>query len=198
MASDRPPNGTQISNGLPGLTRHITSHSASGKAIVESSTPAAWVPLLENTVAFNVVYTTSEFPVSLNDDKDLHTHEALIGDPSRPLGLVNPNGTICRIVDFAPNSGPLMHRTQSLDYGVILEGQVEMLLDDGVKRVMGRGDVAVQRGTNHGWRNPSGTEWARMLFVLQECQKVVVGGKELGEDVSGAGDQEGLASGGGH
>lgn len=61
-----------------------------------------------------------------------------------------------------------MHRTQSLDYGVVIEGEVEMVLDDGVSTVMGRGDVAVQRGTSHGWRNVSKTEWARMFFVLQE------------------------------
>ena len=112
---------------------------------------------------------------------------------------MNPNGTVARIVDFAPGSEALMHRTQSLDYGIVIEGEVEMVLDEGVKRVLRRGDVAVQRGTNHGWRNTSGTEWARMFFVLQDCEKVVVeeGGRELGEDVSNAESGEGLVSGGG-
>ena len=68
-----------------------------------------------------------------------------------------------------------------------------MILDDGVTRVLKRGDVAVQRGTNHGWRNTSGTEWARMFFVLQHAQKIEIGGKELGADLSNAGsDAEGL------
>lgn len=84
-----------------------------------------------------------------------------------------------------------MHRTQSLDYGIVIEGEVEMILDDGVTRRMGRGDVAVQRCTNHGWRNCSKTEWARMFFVLQDCEKLVIGGREMGEDVSGAGDAGG-------
>ena len=84
-----------------------------------------------------------------------------------------------------------MHRTQSLDYGVVLEGEVEMILDNGVTRKMGRGDVAVQRGTNHGWRNTSETEWARIFFVLQEAVKVRIGEEELGEDVSGAGEEGG-------
>lgn len=87
-----------------------------------------------------------------------------------------------------------MHRTQSLDYGIVLEGEVEMWLDDGTKQVMRRGDVAVQRGTSHGWRNTSETEWCRMFFVLQDCQKVEVGGKSLGEDVSHAADVKGLES----
>lgn len=66
-----------------------------------------------------------------------------------------------------------------------------MILDEGVTRVLRRGEVAVQRGTNHGWRNTSGSEWARMFFVLQDCERVVVGGKEMGEDVSKAGDAGG-------
>lgn len=72
-----------------------------------------------------------------------------------------------------------------------------MWLDDGTKQVMRRGDVAVQRGTSHGWKNMSATEWARMFFVLQECEKVEVGGKSLGEDVSNADDMTGLESAGG-
>ena len=68
-----------------------------------------------------------------------------------------------------------------------------MLLDDGVSRIMGRGDVAVQRGTNHGWRNTSGTEWARMFFVLQDARKVEVGDQVLEADLSNAGSEaEGL------
>lgn len=140
-------------------------------------------------MAFDPIYTTSTFPPNMNDNADISAHEALI--QSGKLGLVNPNGTVARIVDLAPGSQPLMHRTQSLDYGVVLEGEVEMILDKGVKRVMGRGDVAVQRGTNHGWRNTSGTEWARMFFVLQEAGKIRIGGKELGEDLSSAGDEGG-------
>jgi quercetin dioxygenase-like cupin family protein len=195
MATDRPPNESQVSPNLPGLTHYITGHSPSGSAIVESTRPAEWNTLLDKTFGFNVVYTTSEFPVSLNDNADLKTHDELMAKGQ--LGLVNPNGTVARMVDFAPGSDALMHRTQSLDYGIVIEGEIEMILDDGVKKTMHRGDVAVQRGTNHGWRNMSKTEWARMFFVLQECQKVNIGGKELGEDVSNASSGEGLASGGG-
>lgn len=192
MAATRPQNETQISTNLPGLTHHITGHSPTGSAIIESTRPAHWNTLLDNTFGFNVVYTTSEFPVSLNNNADIKTHDEVLAKGQ--LGLVNPNGTVARMVDFAPGSEPLMHRTQSLDYGVVVEGEVEMVLDDGVVKTMRRGDVAVQRGTNHGWRNTSETEWARMFFVLQECQKVSIGGKELGEDVSNAASGEGLVS----
>ena len=185
MASSRPQNEGQLSTNLPGLTHHITGHDTStGKAIVQSTRSGSWVPVLKGANAFNVIYTTSDFPVSLNNDKDLQTHDELLS--SKKLGLVNKNGTVCRIVDFAPGTQPLMHRTQSLDYGVVLEGTMEMSLDSGETKLLHRGDVAVQRATMHGWSNQSKTEWARMLFVLQDCQPVIVDGKSLGEDLSHA------------
>ena len=186
MSTARPENEGQLSHGLPGLTHHITGHNPQGQAIVQSTNPAQWTPLLNDTMAFNVVYTTSQFPPNMNNDADLKDHKEVLA--KKELGLVNPNGTVARIVDFGPNSAPIMHRTQSLDYGIVLEGEVEMILDDGVTRIMRRGEVAVQRGTHHGWRNTSKTEWARMFFCLQHSEKLVVGSKELGEDLSKAGD----------
>ncbi|KAF7522385.1 hypothetical protein PCG10_007497 [Penicillium crustosum] len=172
-------NTSQVSPLRP-VTRHITGHNENGKAIIHSSTPAEWESLQENNMAFNVVYT-NQFHPDLNDDSDVKAHETLT--KSDQLGLVNPGGTVCRIVDFAPNNPVVVHRTQSLDYGVVLEGQVEMILEDSEPVIMNRGDVAVQRATMHGWRNTSETEWARLLFVLQDCKKLTVGGKELGEDL---------------
>ena len=185
MSTPRSPNEGQLSSNLPGLTHYITGHNTStGKAIIKSTRPGTWVPILKGANAFNVVYTTSEFPASLSDDTDLQTHDELVS--SKKLGLVNPNGTVCRIVDFKPGAQPLLHRTQSLDYGVVLEGTMEMSLDSGETSLLHRGDVAVQRATMHGWRNASETDWARMLFVLQDCQAVVIDGKSLGEDLSHA------------
>lgn len=186
MSTSRPQNPGQLSN-LPGVTHYLTGHDSTGKAIVQTTREGSWTALL-GSVAFNVVYTTSEFPASLNDDKDITTHDELMS--SKKLGLVNANGTVCRMVDIGPGTEPLMHRTQSLDYGVVLEGSMEMILDSGETKLMRRGDVAVQRGTMHAWKNASTTEWARMLFVLQDCQKVVLNGKPLGEDLGSAAGSE--------
>jgi quercetin dioxygenase-like cupin family protein len=164
---------------LRGITRHITGHNAEGKAVIHSSDAGQWQSLDESSMAFNVMYTTSQFPADLNNDADLKLHESR----SKTMGLVNPGGTVCRIVDFAPNNQAVVHRTQSLDYGVVLEGQIEMILEEGEPTLMQRGDVAVQRATMHGWRNPSETEWTRMLFVLQDCQKLTVAGKDMGEEL---------------
>ena len=83
---------------------------------------------------------------------------------------------------MAPGATSPMHRTVSLDYGVVLEGEVELVLDSGEKRLLQRGDVAIQRGTNHAWKNTSDTKWARMMYVLQESKPFTVAGKTLGED----------------
>lgn len=88
----------------------------------------------------------------------------------------------------------MMHRTQSLDYGVVMEGSVVALLDSGEEQVMHRGDVMVQRATMHAWRNRSETDPARMLFCLQDTKPLFVGEerfKEAGiEDLPPSGNDD--------
>jgi quercetin dioxygenase-like cupin family protein len=114
----------------------------------------------------------------MNRDEDIRLHQEL--HDSKRLGLVNPGGTVCRMVDFAPNNIVMTHRTQSLDYGVVLEGEILLELDDGSVTHMLQGDIAIQRGTMHAWRNASDTQWARMLFVLQEAVPLAINGSESG------------------
>lgn len=76
-----------------------------------------------------------------------------------------------------------MHRTVSLDYGIVVYGEVELILDSGETRTLKAGDVAIQRGTNHAWRNTSNENWARMMYVLQPSLPVTINGKPLGEDL---------------
>lgn len=170
---------------LPKPNIFITGHDkSSGKAVVQEKRSGVWAVLDDGKLGLNSFYTTSEFPASLNDDVDIKKHDDLTR--SRTLGLVNKNGTVARMVEFAPGYECIMHRTKSIDYGVCVEGSVELLLDSGEVQVMHRSDVVVQRGTLHAWRNPSKTEWARMFFVLQDCQEVILDGKALKEDL-GAG-----------
>jgi quercetin dioxygenase-like cupin family protein len=166
---------------LPQLHQFVTGHNDEGKAIVQTDQDFQWKPFADGNMAFSVVYTTSQSPPDLNGDKDIKAHQELM--QTGTLGLVNPGGSVIRCVDFAPGFRCDMHRTQSLDYGIVLEGSIEMVLDSGEKHTMKRGDVAVQRATQHQWVNTSETEWARMMFVLQDCKTLVVGGKEFGEDL---------------
>ncbi|RMZ76420.1 hypothetical protein DV737_g4796, partial [Chaetothyriales sp. CBS 132003] len=169
-------NPGQLSDLSP-LNVLVTGHTQDAKATLIEKRPAKWSRIDDGSMAFQVAYTTSEFPVSMNNDQDLAKSDALVA--SGKLGLVNPNGTVCRVVDFAPGFTCAMHRTQSLDYGVVVEGSVELVLEDGPPTIMNRGDIAVQRHTNHAWKNASSTEWARMVFMLQDSQPLTVEGSSL-------------------
>jgi quercetin dioxygenase-like cupin family protein len=75
-----------------------------------------------------------------------------------------PNGTKIRINEFPPGVVSPVHRTQSVDYGIVLDGEVVLVLDDS-ETTLRAGDVAVQRGTSHRWENRTGRT-ARMAFIL--------------------------------
>lgn len=175
----RPTTDGQLAKELPGITAYVTGHKQTGETTIVESRPATWQSVDNNGMAFNVPFTTSQFPVSMNDNVDIKTHDARLA--SGKLGIVNPNGTVLRFVDFAPGFESTMHRTQSLGFGIVIEGSIELILDSGEKQVLRRGDVCVQRGTNHAWRNPDQSAWARVAYVLQDAQAVEVGGTKLKE-----------------
>ncbi|KAI1332734.1 hypothetical protein F5Y16DRAFT_123967 [Xylariaceae sp. FL0255] len=174
----------QVSD-LPPQRRFITTHDSNTKAIATAE-DFKWQPYDNKNMGFSVVYTTSEFPANLNAEKDIEAHKTVMS--GNGPGLVNPGGTVLRCVDFAPGYRCAMHRTQSLDYGIVLDGEIDMVLDSGEVHHMNAGDVAVQRATNHQWLNRSDKKWARMMFVLQDCQALKVGGQTLGEDLGTAGE----------
>ena len=171
-------------NNLPHPNRFITTHDASGKAVIDTTlpAPAPFYALGAGDALFAQCYVTSTFPVEIADGADTSAYESFLASPP---GLTVSGGTVLRYVDMPPGALSPMHRTVSLDYGVVLEGEVELVLDSGETRVMRRGDICVQRATMHAWRNLSQTEWARMLYILQPVAKVVAGGKEVGEDYGG-------------
>ena len=177
-------NTEHMQSPLANPTIHVTGHNEAGKAVVQSSIQNEHQAVGSHGATLNLVYTTSSMPVDLNNDADVKEHEKVV--TSGKLGLVNPNGTVARFVDFAPSSIRtigMMHRTQSLDYGLVVEGEMIMELDDGSRTTMKKGDVAIQRATSHAWINASETDWARMFFVLQDCQPVTVGGQRMKEDL---------------
>ena len=181
---------TQISS-LPPVNRIITTHNAERKAIFHPTDTAPWASPVP-AVAFNLIYSTSATPVSFNNEADIAIHSSVAA--SGTLGHSIASGSIFRVVDtapFDPNSPmkPFMHRTQSLDYGIVIAGEMELILDSGESKVMRVGDVIVQRGVMHAWRNNSETEWARAAFVQLESEKVVVGGVELEEDLGVMGEE---------
>ena len=93
------------------------------------------------------------------------------------VGTTLKNGTVFRVVEFAPGVSPRNHRTDSIDYAVVMSGEIDMELDDSVVHLKA-GDVLVQRGTIHNWVN-RGSEPCVIAFILIDAKPVEIGGKVL-------------------
>lgn len=150
---------------------YITTHTPDGKAAFHEPRSGTEQIALQRKgpAAFNVHYTTNSVPVEYGNDQDLKQYY----EQPKPIPISIKKGSVLRMVDLAPGDQSPMHATNSLDYGVVLQGEIILILEDynyGPRRTMQVGDVSVQRGTRHAWRNPSKTEWARMLFVLLDAQ----------------------------
>ncbi|EAW15551.1 cupin domain-containing protein [Aspergillus fischeri NRRL 181] len=89
---------------------------------------------------------------------------------------MDARGSLIRVVNFLPQSTGHNHRTQSLDYAIVLDGEMEMVLEDGSRTRVRAGDVVVQQATKHQWDNPPGRT-ARVIFVLLRSEALVVGEK---------------------
>jgi quercetin dioxygenase-like cupin family protein len=157
--------------------RFITDHDDKGLSVFNTSIPEL-IPanIIGGRSKFHLGYVTDKIPADFADKSDLATYSSFL---SNPPGIYLPGGTVLRIVDMKPGGESLMHRTQSLDYGIVLDGEIELILDSGEARTVRKSDVVIQRGTNHQWRNKSKTEWARMCFVTLESKPVEVDGKVL-------------------
>ncbi|KAH6628894.1 hypothetical protein F5144DRAFT_594797 [Chaetomium tenue] len=88
--------------------------------------------------------------------------------------------TLLRYCDWAPGASSPFHRTETLDMGVVVAGQMEVRLDSGEARTLRVGDSIIQRGTMHAWRNVSAGEWARVVVFLVGVEEVKVGGVKVG------------------
>lgn len=168
-------------NTLPQVNRYITTNSASGESLLDTTIPPAAIWRHVPEASFFLSYVTRTFPIVLKDDADLDEYTDAYASPPK---VTVPGGTVLRVMDVGPGVTSPMHRTVSVDYSVVLEGELELQLDLETK-VMKRGDICVQRATNHAWRNTSLTEWARILFVYVDSTKPVVDGRALGESLEG-------------
>ncbi|KAL1966268.1 hypothetical protein VTN77DRAFT_4621 [Rasamsonia byssochlamydoides] len=155
---------------FPHPRRVVTGHDADRNAIFVADSQIPCVPTPANC-NFAVLWETHRFPAS-NDGWE---------DPilQKTKSLANPNGIVLRVVDFKPNTKTVFHRTESLDFGIVVEGEITCYLDNGVELDFKRGDVCIQRGTIHGWENKTDKP-ARVYFVLSAAEPVKIGDKVLG------------------
>jgi quercetin dioxygenase-like cupin family protein len=150
------------------IRRVVTGHDASGRAVVKIDEVAKNLVSSRPGATTCVVWTTESFPVDNTGEEDAGL---------RKTGTTLDNGTVFRILELAPGVTPRNHRTDSIDYAVVMSGEVDMELDD-TKVHLQAGDVLVQRGTIHNWVN-RGTEPCVIAFVLIAANPVTVGGKVL-------------------
>jgi quercetin dioxygenase-like cupin family protein len=135
----------------------VTGHDERGVSVFASDGPVPVVRAAPDGALFYEIWGTASMPVPIGLAEPDPTAGALSVPPT-------PNGTKIRINEFPPGVASPMHRTQSVDYGIVLSGEVVLVLDDS-ETVLRAGDVVVQRGTDHRWENRS-DQTARMAFIL--------------------------------
>jgi mannose-6-phosphate isomerase-like protein (cupin superfamily) len=171
---------------LRSTRRIVTGHDAKGKAVVLFDAPVQAKQRSAGGNGMTLLWTTHESPVDASSSADRGASHS--GVPPAP------DGTVFRIVDFAPaqpHAAPVdhhqilvsmgidpatqgygrhanTHRTRTIDYALVLDGEIDMLLDDSEVRVKA-GDVLVQQGTNHAWVN-NGTGPCRVAFILIDAK----------------------------
>jgi mannose-6-phosphate isomerase-like protein (cupin superfamily) len=170
------------------VRRVVTGHRPDGRSIVLFDGPAPNVKARRAGNASTLLWVTEESPASVAGAEDRAAREIGVPPP--------PRGTIFRIAEFPPRSGgevrdnaalladfgigpdvarghpprhPAIHRTRTIDYVVVLEGEIHLLLDEGEVRLRA-GDVVVQRATNHAWIN-RGDAVCRLAMVFVDAEE---------------------------
>lgn len=122
------------------IRRVVTGHDKNGTAVFVSDNAYETVIISSGDAAMATIWTTATVPADLNDDTDGRERDA---------GTTLKGGSVVRIVDMLPGASSPMHRTNSIDYGIIISGTIELELDNDVFKTLEAGDIIVQRGTIH-------------------------------------------------
>jgi quercetin dioxygenase-like cupin family protein len=156
---------------LPKIRRVITGHNDAGEAIVTiDETCTHFREGRPGAHACNV-WTTDTVPANNSSDVDAGKREGKF--------TMIENGTVFRVIDFKPGVAARSHRTDTIDYIVVMSGEIDMELEPAGEVVhLKAGDVMVQRGTVHNWVN-RGTESCVVAFTLVHAAPAVAGGKTL-------------------
>ncbi len=150
------------------IRRVVTGHDDEGRAKVLIDEQVTNTFSHRKGAEFSVIWSSEGFPVDNDGDED---------PSNKKIGTFVDNGTVFRIVSFAPGVAPRNHRTSSIDYAVVMSGEIDMVLDIGTVHLKA-GDVLVQRGTLHDWIN-NGSGPCVIAFTLITAKPVIAGGKPL-------------------
>jgi quercetin dioxygenase-like cupin family protein len=150
------------------IRRIVTGHDDSGRAKVTIDEIAKNVVQGRPGAHAANIWTSEGFPVDNDGNADAS---------ARKTGTTLENGTVFRVVSFAPGVAARNHRTDSIDYATVISGEIDMELD-GESVHLRAGDVLVQRSTIHNWVN-KGTVPCVIAFALIAAKPVSAGGKTL-------------------
>ena len=157
----------------PPIRRVVTGHDKHNVAKVIKDAPATNAKSSSPGTISTLIWSTDAAPA------DIAIGETVEDLGARILGTAPPaNGTRFTVIDFPPGNPGRMHRTETVDYVIVIAGEIDMDMDDSTVKLKA-GDVMVQRGTNHAWVN-RGTERARVAFVLIDAKPLGIGHPVVG------------------
>lgn len=151
------------------VRRVITGHDENGVAKVWIDDMASNRKSTPNGIVSTLIWSSDASPATIPVGLDVEDMGARILGTAPP-----PHGSRFAIIEFPPRTAGAMHRTDTLDLLVVMDGQIDMQLDDSSVSLK-RGDVMVQRGTNHLWQNNSDTP-ARAAVVLLDAETLPIDG----------------------
>jgi quercetin dioxygenase-like cupin family protein len=158
------------------VRRVVTGHDENGAAVVTSderidATARAGRPGVSGVE----IWSTNAMPVDLSDTASVAQREGFV----RRYNYVGTGqGSVIRVTQLEAGAARFMHRTETLDYAILLSGTCDLELDDGESVPLAAGDIVVQRGTMHAWVN-RGSVPCVFAFVLLDATPAVAGGQEL-------------------
>jgi quercetin dioxygenase-like cupin family protein len=155
------------------IRRVITGHDGKNVAKVIREGVATNTKTPREGVASTLMWCSDAMPADISIGENAEDLGARILGTAPP-----PNGSRFIVMEFAPGIASEMHRTETIDYIVMLSGEIEMDMDDSTVKLRA-GDIMVQRGTNHAWVNRSNAA-ARMAIVLLDAKPLGIGHPRLG------------------
>ena len=161
-------------SGFPPIRRVVTGHDTNGVAKVLWEDKASNSKPPRHGVVSTLVWCSEATPVDISMGEKIEDMGARILGTAPP-----PKGTRFCVIDFPANAPGTMHRTETIDYVIVLAGEIEMDMDQSTVTLKA-GDILIQRGTNHAWVNRN-DKAARVAFVLIDAQPLGIGHPVTGE-----------------
>ena len=157
----------------PPIRRVVTGHDGKGVAKVLIDAAATNAKFPQAGTVSTMMWCTDGAPARIPIGEEIEDMGA------RLLGTAPPaEGTRFAVIDFPPGNRPHMHRTETVDYVIVIEGEIEMDMDQSTVKLKA-GDILIQRGTNHAWATRS-SKRARVAFVLIDAEPLGIGNPVVG------------------